>query len=61
MKILDLDASDDDLEEIQKEINVLSNCDSEFITRYHGSYIYDTNLWIVMDYGEYNRFRIPPL
>jgi serine/threonine-protein kinase 24/25/MST4 len=51
IKILDLDSNDDDIEEIQKEINVLSNCDSEYITRYHGSYLMDTKLWLVMDYG----------
>ena len=51
IKILDLEASDDDLSEIQKEINVLSTCDSEYITRYHASILVDTKLWIVMDYG----------
>ena len=39
-------------EEIQKEISVLSACDSEYITRYHGSFLVDTKLWIVMDYGK---------
>lgn len=51
IKVLDLDASDDDMGEIQREIVFLSDCDSEYITRYHGSYLMDTQLWIVMDYG----------
>jgi serine/threonine-protein kinase 24/25/MST4 len=51
IKVLDLEASDDDMDEIQKEIAVLSNCESEFITRYHGSYLVGAKLWIVMDYG----------
>jgi serine/threonine-protein kinase 24/25/MST4 len=51
IKVLDLDSSEDEFEEIQKEINVLINCDSEYITRYHSSYLVQTNLWIVMDYA----------
>jgi hypothetical protein len=40
------------MDEIQKEINILSACDSEYVTRYHGSYLVETKLWIIMDYGE---------
>jgi serine/threonine-protein kinase 24/25/MST4 len=51
IKVLNLDATDDDLSEIRKEISVLSRCDSEYITRYHGSYLVQTQLWIVVDYA----------
>ena len=52
VKVLDLDASDDDLDEIRREIHLLSACgDSEYLTRYLGSYLVDMRLWIVMDYA----------
>ncbi|KAJ3107843.1 Serine/threonine-protein kinase 25 [Phlyctochytrium planicorne] len=51
IKILDLDTDDDEIGDVQKEISVLSRCDSEHITRYHGSYLIGTKLWIVMDFA----------
>ncbi|KAJ3209635.1 Serine/threonine-protein kinase 25 [Dinochytrium kinnereticum] len=51
IKILDLDTDDDEISDVQKEISVLSRCDSEHITRYHGSYLMGTKLWIVMDFA----------
>ncbi|KAK9727648.1 kinase that interacts with cdc31p [Basidiobolus ranarum] len=53
IKILDLD-SDDDVTDIQREINLLSQLkrsDSQNITKYHGSYLEGTKLWIIMDYA----------
>lgn len=58
IKVLDLEATDDDLSEIQKEISLLSACDSEYITRYHASILVETKLWIVMDYGLNSSFDI---
>jgi serine/threonine protein kinase len=51
VKVLNLDTADDDMADIQREIAVLSHCDSEYITRYHGSFLVDTRLWIVVDYA----------
>ncbi|KAJ3197407.1 citrate (Si)-synthase [Irineochytrium annulatum] len=51
IKVLDLDTDDDEIGDVQKEISVLSRCDSEHITRYHGSYLIGTKLWIVMDFA----------
>ncbi|KAG6537485.1 hypothetical protein ZIOFF_002579 [Zingiber officinale] len=42
--------SEDDVEDIQKEIAVLSQCRSPYITDYYGSHLYQTKLWIVMEY-----------
>jgi serine/threonine-protein kinase 24/25/MST4 len=51
IKILDLDINDDDLNDISKEISILSNCDSMYITRYHGAFLCGSKLWIIMDYA----------
>ncbi|GAA5836533.1 hypothetical protein JCM3766R1_001625 [Sporobolomyces carnicolor] len=50
IKIIDLEDSDDDIAEIQQEINHLADCDSEWITRYYGSFLKGWKLWIVMEY-----------
>ncbi|KAG0141603.1 hypothetical protein CROQUDRAFT_663617 [Cronartium quercuum f. sp. fusiforme G11] len=50
VKQIDLENSDDDISEIQKEISHLSDCDSEFIVRYYGSFVRGYKLWIVMEY-----------
>ncbi|KAF9928643.1 hypothetical protein BGZ67_006860 [Mortierella alpina] len=54
IKVLNLDTDEEDVSDIQREIRTLSqlkNCDSQNITRYHGSFLNGTKLWIVMDYA----------
>lgn len=46
IKQIDLEDSDDDITEIQAEIAHLSACDSEFVTRYYGSFVRGYKLWI---------------
>lgn len=45
-----LTEADDTIEEIKQEIAILAELDSPYITKYHGSYVKDTKLWIVMEF-----------
>lgn len=54
IKILNLDTEEDDVDDIQKEIALLSqltHAKSQNITPYYGSVLNDTKLWIIMDYA----------
>ncbi|KAI0759909.1 kinase-like domain-containing protein [Irpex lacteus] len=50
IKQIDLESSDDDISEIQQEIANLAQVDSEYVTRYYGSFVVNYKLWIVMEY-----------
>lgn len=52
VKQIDLEATQDDLEEIQQEIGLLAACKSPYITMYHESFVSGSTLWIVMEYLE---------
>jgi len=45
-----LEVENEDTIELQKEINILRECDCEWIVRYKGSYRKDGNVWIVMEF-----------
>lgn len=50
LKVIDIESTEDDLQDIQQEVNFQSQCDDEHITRYFGSYIKGNELWIAMEY-----------
>ncbi|KXX73724.1 Serine/threonine-protein kinase svkA [Madurella mycetomatis] len=50
IKHIDLESSEDDIQEIQQEISVLSTCASNYVTQYKASFLRGHKLWIVMEY-----------
>ncbi|KAA8905861.1 hypothetical protein TRICI_005221 [Trichomonascus ciferrii] len=50
VKKIDLENSDDDIEEIQKEIAILAGCNNPRITKYYGCFVKGYKLWIIMEY-----------
>lgn len=50
IKIIDLEYSDDDVEEVRKEISIMSELRSKYLTRLHESFAEGQKLYIVMEY-----------
>lgn len=49
VKIIDLAECDDDIEEVQKEIDILQACSSDYVPRFVASFLAGEKLWIVME------------
>ncbi|OMJ29940.1 Serine/threonine-protein kinase svkA [Smittium culicis] len=52
IKIMNLDKNDENISDIQREISLLSQLNSPFITRYFSSFVKNKNLWILLEYAE---------
>lgn len=53
IKVLNLDTVEDEVKDVQHEITMLSQLsqsDAANITKYYGSYLHGTRLWIIMDF-----------
>eukprot|EP01083_Nonionella_stella_P118641 354250_1 len=50
IKVIDLDSTEDDINDIMKEIIALRECDSKYVTQYFHSFNIGPELWIVMEY-----------
>ncbi|KAK9898292.1 Pkinase-domain-containing protein [Cystobasidium minutum MCA 4210] len=61
LKVIDLDHPDnEDIQEIQREVALLSqlrDASNHNVTRYHGCWLADTELWIAMDYASGGSIR----
>lgn len=50
IKVIDVENADDEVDDIIQEIAILSGLSSPYVTRYHGSYLKGSDLWIIMEY-----------
>ncbi|KAI6178910.1 hypothetical protein M3Y98_00553100 [Aphelenchoides besseyi] len=50
IKILDVERPENNIEILRRETNVLWKCRSPHIAFYYGSYVKDTEVWIVMEF-----------
>jgi len=50
IKIIDLENTEEEIDDVQKEIAALSNMKSKNVTKYYESFVEGNNLWIIMEY-----------
>ncbi|MCJ1414995.1 putative protein serine/threonine kinase [Xylographa parallela] len=50
IKVIDVENAEDEVEDIIQEISILSELHSQYVTRYHGSFLKGSDLWIVMEF-----------
>lgn len=50
IKVIDVENAEDEVEDIIQEISILSELQSPYVTKYHGSFLKGSDLWIVMEF-----------
>ncbi|KAL8646129.1 MAG: hypothetical protein Q9210_006307 [Variospora velana] len=50
IKVIDVENAEDDVEDIIQEISILSELHSPYVTKYHGSFLRGSDLWIIMEF-----------
>lgn len=50
IKIIDVENAEDEVDDIITEISILSGMNSPYVTKYYGSYLHGSDLWIVMEF-----------
>ncbi|KAI9717549.1 MAG: hypothetical protein M1812_004690 [Candelaria pacifica] len=50
IKVIDVENAEDDVEDITQEIAILSELSSPYVTKYHGSFLKGSDLWIIMEF-----------
>lgn len=50
IKIVEIEAANDDVRDIIEEISILAGLNSPYVTKYYGSYLKGSDLWIVMEF-----------